>query len=81
MQPKFTLDGTEITVGMEVYLLQVPVMREHEFKIGKVVKISDKTVHVSYNRSDRWSREDEIAIVKRQPHQLITVEERNRANV
>ena len=77
--PKFTLDGTEIKEGMEVYLLQVPVVREHEFKIGKVVKVSAKTVHVSYNRKERWMREDEIATVKRQPYQLIAVEERNRA--
>lgn len=71
---KFTFDGVPIVEGMEVILLQVPVMGQHEFKHGKVVKISAKTVHVEYMRKERWSYNgEEPATVKRQPEQLIAV--------
>lgn len=65
-----TLDGTTIELGMEVYLLQVPVIGQHEFKIGTVHKITDKTVHVSYPKKDRWGTRENV-IVKRYPDQLI----------
>lgn len=72
--PVLTLDGTPIEVGMLVYLLQVPVIGQHEFKVGTVHKISDKTVHVSYPKKDRWGTR-ENGIVKRYPEQLIAVKE------
>jgi hypothetical protein len=69
-----TLDGTPITVGMKVYLLQVPVLGQHEFKVGIVERVSDKTVHVNYPKKDRWgSREN--GTVKRYPEQLIAKKE------
>lgn len=68
-----TLDGTPIELGMEVYLLQVPVHGQHEFKIGKVEKLTDKVVHVSYDRA-RWVSVENTT-VKRYPEQLIAKKE------
>lgn len=65
-----TLDGTPIEVGLVVYLLQVPVVSGHEFKVGMVEKITAKTIHVSYTRKDRWG-ENENTTVYRYPEQLI----------
>lgn len=65
-----TLDGTPIELGTEVYLLQVPIIGQHEFKVGTVHKITDKTVHVSYPKKDRWGTRENV-IVKRYPDQLI----------
>jgi hypothetical protein len=68
-----TFDGVPIEIGMLVYLLQVPVMRQHEFKIGKVEKITAKTVHVRYAKDSRWQHKPEDGVEKRYPDQLIAV--------
>lgn len=72
-----SLNGVKLEVGMKVYLLQVPVQGDHKFKIGTVEKITDKTVHVNYEREERYRRGAEAvsATVKRYPQQLITVTE------
>lgn len=70
-----TLDGIEIQVGMQVYLLQVPILGQHEFKIGTVTKLSDRQVVVEYAKEDRWSRgaDSRLSEVRRYPDQLISV--------
>lgn len=70
-----TLDGVEIQVGMQVYLLQVPILGQHEFKIGTVTKLSERQVTVLYAKRDRWSRGDENRLeeVRRYPEQLLAV--------
>ena len=71
-----TLNGKTIEVGMKVYLLQVPVLRQHTFKVGTVVRLTEKCIHVEYDRRDsRYSREDNVDVVKRYPDQLIYAEE------
>lgn len=70
-----TFDGTIIEVGAKVYILQVPVLRQHEFKIGTVVKVTDKQVWVQYERcSSRYNYEPEVQVVKRYPEQLIAMQ-------
>ena len=68
-----TLDGVEIQIGMQVYLLQVPILGQHEFKIGTVTKLSDRQVVVEYAKEDRWSRGDDsrLSEVRRYPAQLL----------
>jgi len=67
-----TLDGVSIEEGLKVYLLQTPVLQQHEFLIGTVVKISSKTVHVQCFKRDKWYSVKE-SVVLRSPNQLIAV--------
>lgn len=63
--------GRTVEVGDNVVLLKTPIVGEHTFKIGKVVKMSAKKVLVEvFGRPDRYS-DDCLHKVWRYTSQLI----------
>lgn len=66
--------GEDIKISDVVLILKTPVVREHEFIEGVVVKITSKTVHVHVPNEDiYWSGGVSEKIYKRQPYQIIKV--------
>lgn len=66
--------GRELSVGDEVLLLQVPVIGDHEFIIGKVLQFTPKKVKIETKVKGRWSRKDpEVTTVLRYGDQLIKI--------
>lgn len=66
--------GNEIEVGCKVLLLKTPVVREHVFIEGVVIKITDKKIHVHVAEEDYyWSGGVDQKIYKRSPEQLIVI--------
>ena len=64
--------GRTIEVDDSVVLLKTPIVGEHTFKVGKVLKISAKKVLVEIvGRPYRWSDEEYAHEVWRYPEQLI----------
>lgn len=66
--------GNEIEVCCKVLLLKTPVVREHVFIEGVVVKTTDKKIHVHFAEEDYyWSGGVDQKIYKRSPEQLIVI--------
>lgn len=67
--------GVLLEVGDSVVLLKTPIVGEHKFKIGKIIKISNKKVLVEFvARRDRYSGEERKLEVWRYPEQLVFVD-------
>ena len=62
--------GNNLEVGDSVLLLQVPVIGDHEFVLGKVLQFTAKKVKIEVLKRDRWS-EASVCEVLRYPEQLI----------
>ena len=69
----FSLNNQPIHVGDEVYILEVPIVGQHKFVRGKVLKITEKQVVVESSMKDRWSGNTKRE-VKRYPEQVIVMD-------
>jgi hypothetical protein len=65
-----SLNGIELEVGQEVWLLQTPVIRDHEYILGKVTKVNAKTVTVNGYFHERFVRGFVNKDVQRYGHQV-----------
>ena len=64
--------GRTVNVGDNIVLLKTPIVGEHTFKVGRVIKLSDKKILVEFvARGNRWDGEEKTRKVWRYPEQLI----------
>lgn len=63
--------GNPLSVGDKVLLLQIPVLREHEFIVGEILQFTDKKVKVRAYIRSRYSAGE--MVVFRFKEQLIKV--------
>lgn len=68
-----SINGVEIEVGQEVFVLQTPIIGEHQFVKGVVVKISPKTVSVEGLFKEKYIRGFVRKRVNRYPEQIFVV--------
>lgn len=69
-----SFNSIEIEVGMDVIVLQTPIVRGHEFLKGKVVALTKKMVQVeAFSTGDRFGYDKGLKMFNRQPEQVIVV--------
>lgn len=66
----FSKNNIEITVGQKVLILEVPIVGQHKFVEGEVIKITDKQVVIESKMKDRWG-DTRLREVKRYADQVI----------
>lgn len=66
-----SFNNIEIEVGMDVIVLQTPIVRGHEFLKGKVVALTKKMAQVEC--PSIVDRHGGAKLFKRQPEQVIVV--------
>lgn len=66
-----SVNGYEINVGDNVFILLTPIMNGHEFICGKVVGMTDKLVVVeALAYRHKWDKVMEIKEFRRYPNQV-----------
>ena len=66
-----SFNNIEIEVGIDVIVLQTPIVRGHEFLKGKVVALTKKMVQVECSSLMDWN--GGAKLFNRQPEQVIVV--------
>lgn len=65
-----SVNGIDLDVGQEVFIMQTPIIGEHEFVSGTVVKLNKKTVTINANFHERFVRGLVNKDVNRYGHQI-----------
>ena len=68
-----SINGIEIEVGQEVFVLQTPIIGDHQYVKCVVVKISPKTVSVEGLFKEKYIRGFVRKRVNRYPEQIFVV--------
>lgn len=61
--------GNTLAVGDSVLLLQIPVIGDHEFILGKVLQFTKKKVKIEVTKRDRWGSTGNVEVL-RYPDQI-----------